>query len=101
VNYQERESIFSKEILNIEDVCCLFEVAYSTAATLIRDWKLKLRGKGKILRVNIDGKIHILDYFEFMEIDPYDPGDRYFRPKPKNTEQEEAILKSARKSICC
>ena len=70
---QEREDIFSKECLGIKDIMELFGIAYPTASEWIRKAKLRLSFKQE-LRVNMQGKIHTLDYFDLMGIEY---GDRY------------------------
>ena len=69
---EEREAIFSKEALSIEDVEKLFGVEYDSAAKIIRDIKTKLTiGKKKDLRLSIQGKLHILDYLDAVGTKDY------------------------------
>lgn len=69
---EEREAIFSKECLSIEDVEKLFGVEYDSAAKIIRDIKMKLTvGKKKDLRLSIQGKLHILDYLDAVGTKDY------------------------------
>lgn len=70
---EERENIFAKECLTIEDVEKLYEVSKNTAAAEIRKMKDNLRLKGKSLRLEIVGKIHIADYLDYIGAS----GDRY------------------------
>lgn len=103
MTYQEREEIFSKEILHISDVAELFGCAPSTASALILSWKRKILFSGKDLRVELDGRIHILDYFDVMNINGEDPGERYFRKKPKGTnaiERYDDKAPARRRSVC-
>lgn len=102
MTYQEREEIFSKEMLHISDVQKLFDCAKSTASTLIQAWKRKLKFSGKELRLDLEGKIHIMDYFDVMNINGEDPGERYFRKKTQEKSAGELYLEkhSARKSLC-
>lgn len=69
----ERQDIFSKECLSIEDIGLLFDLDYNTASEKIREWKRKLEFQGKPLRINIRGKIHTQDYMDVMGVS----GDRY------------------------
>ena len=69
----ERENIFSKECLTIEDVEKLYEVSKNTAAAEIRKMKDNLRLKGQSLRLEIVGKILIADYLDYIGAS----GDRY------------------------
>lgn len=99
MTYERREEIFSKEALRVKDVQELMGCSPSKAAELIRDWKLKLRiGMGKTPRIDFEGGIHMLDYFEVMEIDPENAGDRYM--KKKDTSAEARVSESARRSVC-
>jgi hypothetical protein len=54
---ERRREIFSKEALTIKDVQELYDVSYSSAALLIRNWK-RVAGD----RIKIQGRIHIEDY---------------------------------------
>ena len=102
MTYQGREEIFSKEALHISDIQQLIGCSPSTAAALIREWKRKIEWSGKELRLKLDGKIHILDYFDVMGINGEDPGERYFRRKPKEKSAGERYLEErpTRKSLC-
>jgi len=103
VTYQEREEIFSKEALHISDVAALIGCSNDKAAVLIREWKFKIKLAGKSLRLNLDGKIHVMDYFDVMNINGEDPGERYFRRKPKEKSAGERYLEETspkRKSLC-
>jgi hypothetical protein len=65
----EREAIFSKEALSIEDVEKLFGVEYDTAAKIIRDIKTKITvGDGKKLRLSVQGKLHMQDYLDYVGV---------------------------------
>lgn len=66
---EERESIFAKECLSIEDVEKLFGVEYDTAAKIIRDIKTKITvGDGKKLRLSVQGKLHMQDYLDYVGV---------------------------------
>ncbi len=73
MNYAEREEIFSKEVLSLDDIMKLFGIAKSTASQKIKQIKRQL-GKD---RLGMEGKIHILDYFEWCGIDQVAIADRY------------------------
>ena len=103
MDYQQREEIFSKEALHISDVQKLFGCAQSTASNLIQGWKRKIQFSGKELRLNIEGRIHIMDYFDVMNINKEDPGERYFRKKPQEKSAGERYLEEThqkRRSLC-
>lgn len=80
-NYKKREEILAKECLDIKDFQLLFGVAYSTACEIIRKIKMQL-GKD---RLNIQGKLHILDYIEWLDIQNGQYLDRYTRLKDEKT----------------
>lgn len=90
MDYQRRAEIFSKEALTINDVVELTGKSYQTAAKIMRDWKRKSD------RLNVDGVIHILDYFIAMGIDPKEPGPRYAAPEPDSP----SVGNLSRKSVC-
>lgn len=103
MTYEEREDIFSKEALHISDVSALIGCSFDKAAVLIREWKRKIQFSGKELRLNLDGKIHILDYFDVMGINGEDPGERYFRRKPKGNSAGDRYMDERspkRRSLC-
>ena len=61
----ERKEILLKDCLSIRDFMKLYDMPYPTAGEQIRKLKDKLTiGMGKELRVDVNGKIHTLDYFE-------------------------------------
>lgn len=98
MTYEEREEIFSKEAISIKDISCLMECSEGYASVLIRNWKRKLMSKGKELRLETEGKIHILDYFDVMNINGDDPGERYSRKH--ETEKSSCTERPQRRSLC-
>lgn len=62
MSYIEREQIFSKDYLTIEDMQSLLGLTYQMAARQIRN--IKRRSD----RLGIQGKIHTEDYFEYFNI---------------------------------
>lgn len=67
MTFSEREEIFSKECLTIEDIELLFGVSYPDAARIIRNIRRKYD------RLQIQGKIHVQDYFDYFGLQT----DRY------------------------
>ena len=64
----ERNDIFAKEYLGIDDIAKLYGLSYNRASILIREIKRKITmGQGKSLRVEMRGKIHTQDYLEWRE----------------------------------
>lgn len=68
MTYAKREAIFSKEYLSIADLQELFDLEYQGAAKMIRDIKRGLEFSGQALRLDMQGKIHIEDYFQYFRI---------------------------------
>ncbi len=70
MTYTEREKIFSKEALSINDMQLLLGVGYCEAAKIIRNIKRRTD------RLGVKGKIHVQDYLDYFQIPP----DRYVKP---------------------
>ena len=98
MNYEQREAIFSKEALTIDDVVALTGRSRQTASVLIRQWKRQITKKNGAVRIDVEGTIHVLDYFEVMRIDSQNPGSRYTKRKKFDDFGDAAT--SARKSVC-
>ena len=66
---QERQEMFAKEYLSIDDIGKLFDINYKMASAFIVKIKKKLViGCGKELRLDINGKIHIEDYLDYIGV---------------------------------
>lgn len=63
MTYEEREAIFAKEALTNTDVCKLFDVKPPTATKYMKQWK-RVAGD----RLGMEGRIHVQDYLDFMQI---------------------------------
>ena len=98
MNYEQREAIFSKEALTIDDVVALTGRSRQTASVLIRQWKRQITKKNGAVRIDVEGTIHVLDYFEVMRIDTQNPGSRYTKRKKFDDFGDAGA--SPRKSIC-
>ena len=72
---QEREEIFSKEILTVDDITKLFECGLTTAYKIIREIKAKFD------RLKISGIIHVQDYIDYYKL----PQARYVLNKKEKT----------------
>ena len=72
----ERKEILLKECLSIKDFMKLFDMPYPTASEQMRDIKKGIERSGKTLRVDINGKIHTSDYFDFVDASKYP--ERYY-----------------------
>ena len=62
MNFQEREEIFSKEILSISDFEKITGMSRQASAKLIRQIRYKYD------RLKIEGYLHIEDYFLYFNI---------------------------------
>ena len=62
MSYIEREQIFSKDYLTIQDLQQLLGLTYQVAARIMRQIKFKFD------RLGIQGKLHTEDYFEYYNI---------------------------------
>ena len=69
---QERQEMFAKEYLSIEDMQKLFDITYPMASKMILDIKRGVETT-KTLRLKVQGKLHIQDYLDYMGI----TSDRY------------------------
>ena len=81
---QDRQDIFSKEYLDLNDIQMLFGLSKTQASTLLNKMKTKITvGLGRKLRWEYQGKIHVLDYLVWADAANY--SDRY----AMRTEQQE------------
>lgn len=60
---EERNEMFAKDYLTINDVQALLNMDYGSAAALIRQIRRKCD------RLNIQGKIHVQDYIDYFKLD--------------------------------
>ncbi len=89
MNYLKREEIFSKDYLSIQDIQDLLGLGYDDAAKMIREIKRSFALHGKSVRLNIQGKLHTQEYFDYFGITNY---ERYI-PVSRCTEEKEKIEK--------
>lgn len=78
MTYEQREQIFSKEVLTTQELSVLFDCDIATASTLMNNIK---RGLPQ-LRLNIRGKIHTQDYLDYFSLDANNK--RYFHKEREN-----------------
>lgn len=70
MTWTERENIFAREVLNIDDIKELFNLdSRSTAGEILRSIKRKLRIDGIELIIDLPGKIHRVDYLKWVGFD--------------------------------
>lgn len=62
MTYAKREEIFSKDYLTISDLQALLGLTYQASAKKIREIKFKFD------RLQIQGKVHVEDYFDYFKI---------------------------------
>ena len=69
---QEREEIFAKDVLTIEDIQLLLVMKYQDAAKFIRTVKQALEMNPKYneqgVRLDIQGRLHVQDYLDYFKI---------------------------------
>lgn len=70
MTYEERQEIFAKDYLCINDIELLLGVSYGEAASIIRS----IRAKSD--RLGIQGIVHVQDYIDYFNLDitRYVPG---------------------------
>jgi hypothetical protein len=71
MTYAEREKIFSKEVLTIEDFMLLYELGYQKASELLKDMRRSIKLKNG-LRVDIQGRLHTQDYLDYLNIPSFE-----------------------------
>lgn len=82
---QERQEIFAKEYLSIEDICKLYDLLPPHASALMGKIRKKLTtGMNQELRLDIRGKLHIQDYLDYIGV----KSDRYSMNKNNKKESE-------------
>lgn len=84
MTYAEREAIFSKDYISINDLCILLGLTYQMAAKRMRDIKRRTD------RLGVQGKIHVQDYLEYFELPP----DRYLRPEDAEDSTSDRMIAS-------
>lgn len=72
MTYQEREVIFSKDVITYKELALLLQVDETTGSTILQQIKRKSD------RLGLRGKIHIQDYFDFFGITNH---ERYYMAK--------------------
>lgn len=80
MTYEEREAIFAKEVLDLDDVMKLFDISRNEASRLMNAIRLKVGD-----RLGIKGKLHVEDYLLYFDIPS---ADRYSRKKKERKETE-------------
>ena len=71
---EEREKIFSKEVLNVTDIAKLFDCSERTAYDIIANIKLRYnRLADKSIRTGFKGKVHVQDYLDCYGLDRNSP----------------------------
>jgi hypothetical protein len=62
------EEMFAKDYLTIADMQDLLGMTYNDAAATIRDIKRSLKLSEKGVRLDVQGKLHVQDYFDYYRI---------------------------------
>lgn len=63
MTFEQRQIMFSKDYLTINDIMELLGMSYGVAADLIRAIRRKTD------RLNINGKVHVQDYIDYFKLD--------------------------------
>lgn len=71
MTYAEREEIFSKEALDVNDMMKLYGISVNSASALM----VKIRTKVGD-RLGIKGKVHVQDYLDYFSLTPERYGAR-------------------------
>ncbi|MBP3491787.1 MAG: hypothetical protein J6K47_00825 [Clostridia bacterium] len=69
MTYARRDEIFCKDFLDIKDIEDLLGLSYGDAAEVIREIKRWGELSGRPVRLNVKGKIHVQDYFDYFRIE--------------------------------
>ena len=65
----ERQNIFAKEYLSVDDICKLYDLLPSHASAFMNEIRKKLTiGKGQELRLTTKGRLHIQDYLDWVGV---------------------------------
>lgn len=72
MTYEERERIFSKEIITISEFMEMFSVDISTASKMMGDIRRSIEFSGKELRLKKQGQLHVQDFFDYYRLNPAD-----------------------------
>lgn len=91
MTYEEREAIFAKEVLDLDDVMTLFDISRNEASRLMNAIRLKVGD-----RLGIKGKLHVEDYLLYFDIPS---ADRYSRKKKERKETESKRLRAGRQNL--
>lgn len=73
MTYEEREQIFSKEVITIQEFAKLFSCSLSEASVKMNDIKRRVGD-----RCGIKGKIHVQDYIDCYKLNDL---ERYKKPE--------------------
>lgn len=66
MTYEQRERIFSKEYISIDEFMELTGVTKGAASVMMSNIRRKYN------RLGIKGKIHVQDYFDYYDLNPAD-----------------------------
>lgn len=72
MTYEQRERIFSKEIITIGEFMELFSVDKSGASQMMGNIRRGIEFSGKELRLKKAGQLHIQDFFDYYRLNPAD-----------------------------
>lgn len=73
MTYEEREAIFAKEAITLQDFCQLYSLSKGAASVKMNDIKRQVGD-----RLGIQGRLHIEDYLAWVNLHSATP-ERYVR----------------------
>lgn len=95
MTYQEREEIFSKEAISLNDMANLMGVSASAASQKMSEIK---RVVGD--RLGIKGKLHVQDYLDYFKIKGEDL-ERYKKPiEDEDIPEPSKTMSAGRRTVC-
>lgn len=68
MTYEQREQIFAKDVLTIDDISLLLQISYKQASALVCQIKRNFDFQGKPVRITAKGRLHTQDYLDYFNI---------------------------------
>ena len=69
MTWEQRENIFAREVITIEDIQELYKLTHTAAGQFLRNIKRKLRIDGNELVFDAPGRLHRNDYLKWIGAD--------------------------------
>lgn len=68
MTYAEREAIFSKDVISVQELARLLCCAYTKASAKMTEIKRQAKFR-KTLRLDVRGFLHVQDYLDYFKLD--------------------------------